>query len=170
MLKMSGISKNELKLVSDIEFRKKYYFSRQEIRHHFLNQKQMTNTIYTMRKKGRIIRLSKTKYFLVPIKARQGKWTDYPLIISDEMFNGQDYFVGGWYAAHYWKLTDQIPMQVDVFTTKRQGKINLLNSRFVFHRTTAQRIKTKSIVREIGKHHFKILSKREATKWMKSRR
>ena len=57
MLKMSGISKNELKLVSDIEFRKKYYFSRQEIRHHFLNQKQMTNTIYTMRKKGRIIRL-----------------------------------------------------------------------------------------------------------------
>jgi len=167
---MNGISKNELKLVSDMEFRKKYYFCLKDIAFHFVNQKQMRNTIYTLRKKGRIIRLSKNKYFLVPIKARHGKWTDYPLIIVDEMFNGQDYFVGGWYAAHYWRLTDQIPMQVDVFTTKRQGKINLLNSRFVFHRTTAQRIKTKSIVREIGKHHFKILSKREATKWMKSRR
>ena len=169
MLKMRGISKIELKLIAELEFKKRYYFSLKEIAHHFINKKQMVNTIYSLRKKERIVRLSKNTYFLVPIKARGGKWTDYPLIIADEMFNGQNYFVGGWYAAHYWRLTDQIPMQVDVFTTKRQGRIELLNSRFVFHRTTAQRIKTKSVVRKIGSHTFNIISKREAVKWMKSR-
>ncbi len=167
---MAGISKNELKLVAELEFQKKYYFSLKEVAHHFVNQKQMVNTIYTLRKKGRIIRLNKTKYFLVPVKARQGKWTDYPLIIVDEMFNARDYFVGGWYAAHYWGLTEQIPMQVDVFTTKRQGKIELLNSRFVFHRTTTQRITRKSVVRKIGTHTFRMISKREAVKWIKSRK
>lgn len=166
---MNGISKKEIKVISDLEFKKKYYFKIEDITSHFLNIKQQYNTLYQLQKKGRIIKLNQKKYFLVPIIARHGKWTDYPEIIADEMCDGEDYFIGGWYAVNYWRLIDQIPMQVDVFTTKRQGKKNLLNTRFVFHRTTPQRIKAKSVVRKIGKHSFKILSKRAVIKWMKSR-
>ena len=167
---MEGLSKKEIEIVSWLEFYKKYFFTAEDIDKFLKNKTQRYNTIKNLIKKKRIIKINRTKYYLVPIKARYGKWTDNPLIVVDEICNGKDYFIGGWYAAYYWKLTDQISMQVDVFTTKRQGKTNLLNSRFVFHRTTPQRIKMKSVVRKIGKHSFRILSKREAIKWMKSRR
>ena len=166
---MKGISKIEIKVIADLEFRKKYYFTADDISSHFVNIKQRYNTLWILQQKGRIVRLNRKKYFLVPIKARYGKWTDYPIIIADEMGEGKDYFIGGWYAAHYWGLTDQVPMQVDIYTTKRQGKIELLNSRFVFHRTTAQKIKAKSVVRRVYQHPFRILIKREAKKWIKSR-
>lgn len=165
---MKGLSKTEIAAIADLEFRQKYYFTKEDIKDHFQNKRQIINTIYTLRKKGRIVPLNKNKYFLVPIKARAGKWTDAPLIIADEMLNGKDYFIAGWYAAYYWKLTDQIPMQVDIYTTKRQGKRVLLNKRFVFHRTTKKRIE-ESVTQKIQGHAFKILPRSASKKWMKSR-
>jgi predicted transcriptional regulator of viral defense system len=166
---MHGLSKKEMKLVSELDYMKKNYFTVEDIKHLFRNKRQIINTFYTLRKKGRIVSLNKNKYFLVPIKARKGVWTDHPLIIADEMLNGDDYFIGGWYAAYYWKLTEQIPAQVDIYTTKRQGKIALLNKRFVFHRTSKQKI-DKSTIQTIEGHNFKIISKEDAKKWIKSRR
>ena len=166
---IKGLSKKEIKLVADLEFRKKYYFTVEDISKHFENQRQMTNIIYTLRKKGRIVKLNKTKYFLVPIKARTGKWVDNPIIIADEIFNGKNYYIGGWYAAHYWKLTEQIPMQIDIYTTKRQGKRTILNKRFVFHRTTVRSIQ-QAVTKKTENHTFKIISKRQARKWLKSRK
>lgn len=166
---MKGLSRKEIAMVADLEFNKKYYFKVDDIASHFDNRKQLINIIYTLRKKGRIIKLNKNKYFLVPIKARTGKWTDNPLIVADEISNGKEYFIGGWYAAYYWGLTDQIPMQVDIYTTRRQGKGKILNKRLVFHRTTRKRIEI-AVIQKIENHDFRIISKEEAKKWMKSRK
>ena len=166
---MEGLSKKEIQVVSELEFRKKYYFTTFDIKDHFKNKRQMINIIYTLRKKGRIINLSKNKYFLVPIKARTGKWSDDTLIVTDEMFNGKDYYIDGWYAAHYWGLTDQIPMQIDIHTTKRQGKTKIFNMRFAFHRTTRKSIEKMSIVQETEGHSFRIMKKEISAEWMKSR-
>lgn len=166
---MKGLSKKEIQVIADLEFRKRYYFTTEEIRKHFKNKKQMVNKVYTLRKKGRIIKLNKNKYFLVPIKARIGKWADNPLIIADEICDGKDYYIGGWYAAHYWNLTEQIPMQVDIYTTRRQGKCKILNKRFVFHRTTKKSIGN-AVKQKIENHEFMIMSRENAKKWMKSRR
>ena len=169
MLKMEGLSKKEIKMVADLEFHNKYYFTREDISKHFDSKMQMKDTLYTLRKKGRIISLNRNKYFLVPVKAPNSKWTDHPLIVVDEMFNSQDYIVGGWYAAWYWKLTNQVPMQMDVYTTKRQGEKKLLNKRYVFHRTTKSKI-AKAIVRKIGDHTFRVLSLEETKKWFMQRK
>lgn len=165
---MKGLSKKEIKVVADLEFRKKYYFTTDDIKVQFDNKRQMVNTIYVLRKKERIIKLNRKKYFLVPIRARVGKWTDYPLIIADEICDGRDYYIGGWYAAYYWKLTDQIPMQVDIYTTRRQGKTKILNKRFIFHRTTGKKIKD-AVIERIEDHEFRIINKKMAKKWIKSR-
>lgn len=166
---MKGISKKEIKVIADLEFQKKYYFTTDNIKDHFKNKKQMINTVYTLRKKARIIKLNRNKYFLVPIKARHGKWTDNEMIIADEICNSKDYFIGGWAAANYWQLTEQIPMQVDIYTTRRQGKTNILNTRFVFHRTTKKNIE-KAVKRKIREHNFRIMSRENSKKWMKSRK
>ena len=166
---MKGLSKKEVEIISDLEFRRKYYFTRGNIASHFKNKKQLINTIYNLAKKGRIIRLSKNKYFLIPIKARTGKWTDDPFILIDEICDGENYFIGGWAAANYWRLTEQIPMQTDVYTTRRQGKFGILNNRIVFHRTTKKNLE-KSVTKNSGRHSFRILSKEASKVWMKSRK
>ena len=164
-----GLSKTELKIISKLEFEGKYYFTHNDIANLFENKRQIINTLHTLSKKKRILRLSKNKYFLVPIKAVSGKWTDNPLILTDEMLNSRDYFIGGWYAAYYWQLTNQVPMQVDIYTTKRQGKATIMNKRFVFHRTTPKNLQ-KSVIQKIEKHTFRILGEDETKKWIKSKR
>ncbi len=166
---MKGLSKGEMKAIANLEFAGKYYFSRGDIAHLFKNKRQMTNTLYTLHKKGRIHRLNRNKYFLVPVKARTGKWVDQPLIIADEMLDGKLYYVGGWYAANYWQLTDQIPFQVDIYTTKRQGKATIMNMRFVFHRITKKSLH-KAVLKKIEEHPFRILDKEQTRKWLKLRR
>ena len=166
---MEGLSKKEIEIIAALEFDKKYYFTTKDITSYFEDKIQMTNTIYRLRKKGRIVRLNRNKYFLIPIKARTGKWTDDPLIVADEICDGQDYFIGGWYAAHYWRLTDQIPMQVDIYTTRRQGKIVLLNKRFVFHRTSKKNLE-RAVTEKTDEHVFRILNRDETKIWMKSRK
>ena len=166
---MKGLSKTELQVVAHLEFEEKYYFTRSDIVHLFRDKRQMTNTLYTLSKKERIHRLNKDKYFLVPVKARSGTWVDNPLRVSDEMLNSNKYFIGGWYAAYYWKLTDQVPVQVDIYTTKRQGKIKIMNKRYVFHRTTRNNLH-KGILQKVEGHSCRILDKEYAKKWLKSKR
>ena len=167
---MKGLSKNEIKAVADLEFGKKYFFRKADISQHFKDRKQMSNTLFTLKKKGRILKLGRDKYYLVPIKARKGRWFESPIIIADEMMDGKDYFIGGWYAAKYWRLTDQVPMQVDIFTTRRQGKTKMMNMRFVFHRTTKKRIERESVKQTAEGHGFRIISKEESRRWMRPRR
>src|SRR3989338_1039671 len=166
---MQGHSKKEIQVISDLEFRKKYYFKIEDIKKHFVNKKNIKDFIYNMRKKGRIIKINRKKYFLIPIKARTGKWSDNPIIIADEICDGKDYFIAGWFAANYWGLTEHISVQVDIYTTRRQGKLKILNTRFIFHRTTQKRI-SEAVTEKLGDKEFKIISKEDAKKWMKSRK
>ena len=57
-------------------------------------------------------------------------------------------------------------MQIDIYTTRRQGKYNFMNMRFIFHRTTKNKIKS-AIKKEIEGHQFYIQNKETTEKWFK---
>jgi len=164
---MKGISATEIELISQLEFDKRYFFTSADVDKITKNKTQRYNFIKNLLKKKRIIKLNKTKYYLIPIKARSGSWAEEDFILVDEILE-KDYLIGGWAAAHYYHLTDQIPMRTDVYTTRRQGKMDVLSSKLVFHRTTPQRIK-KAVVKNMAGHAFRIISKQEAKKWVKLR-
>jgi len=165
---MKGLSKQEIKVIAELEFYQKYYFTKDDIRHHFNNPGEIKDFVYHLKKKGRIVKVNRIKYYLVPIKAKSGKWSDDPFVIADEICNGKDYFIGGWAAASYWHLTEQIPMRIDVYTTRRQGKARILNTNFVFHRTS-KRMAARAIRRKIGKKKFKMAPKSVMEEWIKSK-
>ncbi len=165
---MIGISKREIEIISWLEFHEKYFFTTSEIEGFAKNKMQRYNMIKNLVKKKRIVRLNRTKYYLVPIKAKSGKWSENPFIIADEVCNGKDYFIGDWAAANYWRLTEQIPMRIDVYTTRRQGAVKILNIKIVFHRTTKNRLE-KSVSEYVQGHVFRILSEEGTKKWLKSR-
>lgn len=165
---MNGLSKKEIEIISALEFDKRYFFTSSDVDKFAKDRTQRYNLIKHLLNKKRIIKLNRHKYYLVPIKAKTGVWVEDSFIIIDELMDGKDYFVGDWAAASYWKLTDQIPMKIAVYTTRRQGRIQIMSSRIIFKRTTKRRI-DKSIIKKIDKHQFRILSLEDSKKWLNSR-
>lgn len=168
MVYIKGLSGKEMEIIAWLEFYQKYFFTIEDIKTFFKNKKQRYNTIQRLLAKKRIIKLNKEKYYLVPIKAKSGGWAEDGFIIADEIMNGKDYFIGGWAAANYYKLTDQIPFWIEVYSNKRQGRQKIFNTGFIFRRTTQKKIKNGTI-RKMNGHQFRIMNKRGMKKWMKLR-
>lgn len=166
---MEGISKKEMEIIANLEFEQRYFFTRSDIRKFFEIDQHLSDFIFGLKKKGRIIRINREKYYLIPIKARSGAWSEHPFIVADEICNSKNYVIGGWAAAKYWKLTEQVPAQIDIYTTKRQGTYKIMNMRFVFHRTTSQKIDN-GIKKSIENHQFIIIPKEKAKQWHKKRK
>ena len=165
---MKGLSSKEMEIVSHLEFEKRYFFNRQDIKKFFKTYNQMRHTIHKLLQKKRIIRLNRKKYYLIPVKARTGKWAEESFILVDEVMDGEDYFIGGWAAANYWGLTEQVPMKIEAYTTKRQGIKKILATTIIFRRTTKKRL-SHAVTKKVMEHTFKILNKEESKKWLKSR-
>ncbi|MBU4300800.1 MAG: hypothetical protein ABIF85_03465 [Nanoarchaeota archaeon] len=162
---MKGISKKELDVISLLEMEEKFFFTRKDIRRFFKNGNEMSVYIHRLRKKGRIIKLNKAKYCLIPVKAFEGHWSEHPFIVIDEIFNGKDYFISGAAAEHYWGLIDQIPVKIEVNCTKKQGTKRIFNTAIIFRRVRS--LNPKDFVRKkIKEHYFLIESKKKAKQWL----
>jgi predicted transcriptional regulator of viral defense system len=166
--KFRGLSPKEVEVVSWLEFYQKYFFTSKDIAHFYKNKNVFYRGIQKLLAKKRIIKLNRNKYYLITMKAKSGSWGEHEFIIVDEILNSEEYYIGGWSAANYWHLSDQVPSWVEVFSKKRQGKKEVLNTRIIFHRI--RKIdKSMYVIKKIKKHEFKILNKKETRKWMKSR-
>ena len=165
---IKSLSESEVRIIAELEFNNKYYFTREDISSYFNSKSKLNYTIHRLISKKRILKLSRNKYYLIPIKAPKGKWVDRAFIIADEIFNGKNYYIGGWASANYWNLSNQVPMKIEIYTNKRNGKLKVLNTEFIFRKTTQKRIDN-SVKRELNSHSFKILNKKESEKWINLR-
>lgn len=159
---IKGLSDKEIKIVSFLELEEKRFFSKKDIRGFFKSKGDMYKYLASFKRKGRIVRINKDKYYLVPIQAQRG-WAEHPFIVADEMFNGNKYYVGGKAAVHYWGFIDQLPAVIDVFSTTRQGTKTVLGAKFRLKRV---RKLGKSVKRTIAGHGFLIAGKEESKKWI----
>ena len=83
------------------------------------------------------------------------------------MFNGQNYFIGGYAAAHYWGLIDQLPRKIEVYCTNKQGKTRLFDVDIIFKRIMPQNL-IGFVERKAKNHAFRIASREKVLQWMKS--
>ncbi|MBU1203669.1 MAG: hypothetical protein KKG60_01215, partial [Nanoarchaeota archaeon] len=134
ILRMKGLSGKEMNVVSWLELEEKRFFTRLDIQTFFRNKNEMRVYIHRLKNKGRIVKLNNNKYYLVPIKAYKGRWSEHPFVVIDEIFNSKDYFVGGKAAAYYWEYIEQIPIEYDVYSTKKQGSKEIFGVKLNFKR------------------------------------
>ena len=87
--------------------------------------------------KGWLSRVQRGLYIFVPLEARSSDIAlEDPWIVAERMFS--PCYIGGWSAAEYWELTEQIFRTILVFTTR-----NLSNRKPVI-KGTAFRVRTVS--------------------------
>lgn len=159
-----GLSEKEISFISFLELKNKYFFTLQDIQKFFKNDNERGVYIHRLRKKGRIIKLNRNKYFLIPIKAINSKWSEHPFILIDEIMDGKNYCIVGKAAANYWKLIDQIPFAFEVWNTRKHGEVVILNNRIIFKKHKQSEL-PKSVKRKIFGHEFIIATKKESKKW-----
>lgn len=159
-----GLSEKELRFISKIELKGNYFFTRDEIKYNFTSINEMNVYLHRLKKKGRIIKLNKSKYFLIPIKAVNNKWSEYPFILIDEIMNNRDYCIVGKAAAYYWRLIDQIPSEYEIYNTKKHEKIKIFNATLNFKKRRLKNL-PKYEEKKIHNHTFRIVTKEEAKKW-----
>jgi len=159
-----GLSEKELELISYLELKGKYFFTVKDAGPFFKNANERKVYIHRLKKKGRIFKINKSKYFLVPIKAVKGNWSEHPFILIDEIMNSKNYAITGKAAANYWKIIDQVPLVYDVWNTKKHKKIQIFNSMLIFKKHKQKDI-PKSVEKEIHNHKFIIATKEESKKW-----
>lgn len=160
-----SLSEKEIAFISKLELKEKYFFTREDIKDNFTNINEMNVYLHRLRKKGRIIKLNKNKYFLIPIKAVGSRWSEHPFILIDEIMNGKNYCIVGKAAANYWKLIDQIPFEFEIYNTKKHGIVKIFHTKLNFKKRRKENI-PRGVTRKIQKHKFIILSKKESKKWI----
>jgi predicted transcriptional regulator of viral defense system len=160
-----SLTEKEIRFISKLELKEKYFFTREDIKDNFTSTNEMNVYLHRLKSKGRIIKLNKSKYFLVPIKAVGTKWSEHPFIIVDEIMDGKDYCIVGKAAANYWKLIDQIPFEFEVYNNKKHKNIEIFHARLNFRKRRKINI-PKGVIRKIQNHKFIIASKEESKKWI----
>ena len=87
------------------------------------SEKVLRVVLWRLTSKGRIQRVKRGHYLLIPAKAGyKTKWSEHVFAFIDALLD--EYYVGYWTALSYWGMTEQIPRTFFVATKKRRRNFN----------------------------------------------
>lgn len=126
-----SLSKEELYLISRVEFEKRRLITTDFVRRLFGNPKKAADILDSLTKKKRFIQVQRGKYLLVPIKAPNQQWMPNEFVVASLWMGDIPYYIGYFTMYNYWRFTDQVPQTVFVANTKKNVKKIISNIRFV---------------------------------------
>lgn len=115
----TGISKDELYLVSRAEYEKQKLITTAFAIKLFGDSNKASSVLTSLTKKGRLLQLQRGKYLLVPIKAPNQQWSFNEFVLAALWMQGIPYYIGYFTMYNYWGFTEQVPQTVFVLNTKR---------------------------------------------------
>jgi predicted transcriptional regulator of viral defense system len=128
--KYKSLSKDELYLISRIEYEKKRLITTQYVREIFGDAKKAANILNRLTQKERFIQIEKGKYILVPIKAPNQLWVPNEFILAKLWMGDTPYYIGYFTMYNYWGFTEQVPQTVFVLNTKKSRTKIIGNVRY----------------------------------------
>ena len=115
----TGISKDELYLVSRAEYEKQKLITTAFAVKVFGDRGKASSILTSLTKKGRLLQIQRGKYLLVPIKAPNQQWSFNEFMLAALWMEEIPYYVGYFTMYNYWGFTEQIPQTIFVLNTKR---------------------------------------------------
>ena len=128
--KYKSLSKDEIYLISRSEFEKQKLITTEFVQKLFPDKNKASRVLSSLSKKGRLLRLEKGKYFLVPIKAPNQMWTPNEFIAASLWMGSTPYYIGYFTMYNYWGFTEQVPFTIFVLNTQRSCKKVIGNTRY----------------------------------------
>jgi len=125
-----NLSKDEIYLISRAEFERQKLITTQFAQKLFPDKNKASRVLAFLTKKGRLIRIEKGKYILVPIKAPNQQWMPNEFVIADLWMGDVPYYIGYFTMYNYWGFTEQIPRTIFVLNTTKSCKREISGIRF----------------------------------------
>lgn len=125
-----NLSKDELYLISRAKYEKQKLITTGFAQKLFPDKNKASRVLVFLTKKGRLIRIEKGKYILVPIKAPNQQWMPNEFIIASLWMGGTPYYIGYFTMYNYWGFTDQIPRTIFILNTDKSSKKDISGIRY----------------------------------------
>ncbi|MBU4311112.1 MAG: hypothetical protein KJ706_00120 [Candidatus Omnitrophica bacterium] len=117
--KYKGLSKDEIYLISRVEFEKQKLITTAFVQKVFEDKNKAARILVYLKRKGRILRIERGKYLLVPLKAPNQRWMPNEFLVASLWMGDTPYYIGYSSAYNYWGLTDQVPQTVFILNTQK---------------------------------------------------
>ena len=131
---LSGLSTNQEKIMSILEYKKIELISRKElidlIKKH-IKIKDIVDLIEKLQKKKKLVSIKRGTYMIVPFTSVNKKWAIEDYKIAD-YFLKENYYLGLYNAFNLHGFTEQIPNKLFVFNTKYSFDKKILHYNFKF--------------------------------------
>src|SRR3989344_1925920 len=130
----SGLSPNQEKIMSILEYKKMELIPRKELISlikSYIKIKDVVDLIEKLQAKKRIVSIKRGVYMVVPFSAVNKKWVLDEYKIIDYLLK-QDYYIGLYNAFNLHGFTEQIPNKLFVFNTKYSFDKEILHYKFKF--------------------------------------
>lgn len=115
----SGLSKDELYLLSRSEYEKQGVITKAFTQKLFKDKKKAANILDKLTRKSRLLQLERGKYIAVPIKAPNQQWSPNEFLVASLWMQDIPYYIGYFTMYNYWGFTEQIPQTVFILNTKK---------------------------------------------------
>lgn len=125
-----NLSKDELYLISRAEFEKQKLITTRFAQRLFPDKNKASRVLVFLTRKGRLIKIEKGKYILVPIKAPNQQWMPNEFVVAALWMGETPYYVGYFTMYNYWGFTEQIPRTIFVLNTAKSCKKEVSGIRY----------------------------------------
>ncbi len=125
-----NLSKDEVYLISRAEFEKQKLITTRFVRKLFPDKNKASRILVFLTQKGRLIRIEKGKYILVPLKAPNQQWMPNEFVVADLWMGVTPYYIGYFTMYNYWGFTEQIPRTIFVLNTAKSCKKEISGIRY----------------------------------------
>jgi predicted transcriptional regulator of viral defense system len=125
ILSYQSLRKEELYLISRAEYEKRKLITTDFSKKLFPQPKIAAAVLDSLYRKGRLIRLQRGKYLLVPIKAPNQQWMPNEYVVASLWMGETPYYIGYFTMYHYWGFSDQIPQTVYILNTRQNAETRI---------------------------------------------
>lgn len=141
MIKYGSLSKDEMELISRLEYQGIRILSRQYLLNIYpKNVRKVDNLLSNLTKKGRLKQLARTKYLVIPIKAPYQVWGENEFIIADALMEGRDYYIGYNNMFNFYGFIQQVPQTIFVLNAKYSKEKIIDSTRYKFVKIASNKL------------------------------
>jgi len=136
----SELSKDAVYLLSRAEFEKQKVITTEYAVKVLGSYRKATSMLDNLSQRNRLIQLKRGRYIIVPLKAPNQLWMPNEYVIAALWMDNIPYYIGYTSMYSYWGFTDQVPQSVIIPNTKKEGKKNIKNIKFVAIKTSPKKM------------------------------
>ncbi len=120
-----NLSKDEVYLLSRAQYEGLGTITTAYVKEIFKDLEKAWKVLNRLTKKGRLLKLKKGLYMIVPLEAPNQQWIPNEFIAAKKWIGDVPYYLGYFTAYNFWGFTEQVPQTIYILNTKRSGRKSL---------------------------------------------